>query len=468
MYISALRKMWCILVFCTLAALASPAQTFTRLFSFDSTNGFDPTYMSLVQGTDGNFYGTTQGGGANGGGTVFKITSGGALTTIYNFCAEANCADGSSPNSALVQGTDGSFYGTTIDGGVYGYGSVFKITSTGTLTTLYSFCAKSSCEDGFGPHAGLIQGTSGAFYGTTEEGGVNGDYGTVFEITSKGALTTLHSFEKTDGYAPLGGLVQGTNGIFYGTTYIGGANSLGTVFQITAAGTFKSLHSFDTTDGANPYDRLVQGTNGNLYGTTYNGGLSGYGTAFKITASGTLTTLHNFAGYPNEGAYPGAGLVLGSDGNFYGTTLAGGPESCGTVFEVTPAGALTTLYSFTGLDGDIPYGGLMQATNGTLYGSTGLGGASNDGEIFSLSVGLGPFVGMRPGSGKVGAKITILGTDLTGATSVTFNGIAATFTGTSSSEIKATVPVGATTGTIKVVTPGSGILKSNVPFRVTP
>ena|SRR5579863_7632481 len=197
----------------------------------------------------------------------------------------------------------------------------------------------------------------------------------------------------------------------------------------------------------------------------------GCGTVFKITPSGTLTALHSFAGYPTDGSEPLAGLVQATDGNLYGTTYSGGPNDEGTVFEITPTGGLTTLYAFCPqsgcADGSNPLAALVQDTNGTLYGTTLLGGANGDGTLFSLSVGLGPFVEMQPISGKVGAAVKILGTNLTGATSVSFNGTAATFTVVSSSFIKTTVPAGATTGTVQVVTP-SGTLLSNVPFRVLP
>jgi uncharacterized repeat protein (TIGR03803 family) len=217
---------------------------------------------------------------------------------------------------------------------------------------------------------------------------------------------------------------------------------------------------------------LGRSSNGDFYGTTLNGGTS-YGTVFEITASGTLTTLHSFD-YA-DGAYPYAGLVQGTDGNFYGTTGYGGAAcaspGCGTVFEITPSGTLTTLYSFCSQsgcpDGQYPYAPLVQATNGDFYGTTALGGASNWGTVFSLSMGLGPFVETQTTSGKVGASVKTLGNNLTHASSVTFNGTPAVFTVVSASEITTTVPTGATTGTVQVVTP-SGTLSSNLPYRVLP
>jgi uncharacterized repeat protein (TIGR03803 family) len=467
-------------------AVALPAQTFKTLHSFDNTDGSYPV-AGLVQGTDGNLYGTTSG-------TVFTITPSGMLTTLHSF----DGTDGAFPNG-LTQGTDGNFYGTTRAGGAYdhGDGTVFTITPSGMLTSLYSFCPNSpSCTDGYEPVAGLVQGTDGNFYGTTQYGGANDTCGlgcgTVFEITPGGALTTLYSFcsqsNCTDGRAPFAGLVQGTDGNFYGTTVYGGANDYGTVFKITASGVLTTLYSFcsqgggDCTDGFGPVAVLVQATDGNFYGPTESGGANGVGTVFKITPGGALTTLYSFCSQSNctDGFDPEAGLVQAAsvDGNFYGTTPVGGANcipyaGCGTIFKITPSGTLTTLHSFCShrrhkscTDGYEP-AGLVQDTNGKFYGTTLTGGANNDGTVFSLSVGLGPFVETNPTSGMVGAAVNVLGTNLTGATSVTFNGTAATFKVVSKSEITTTVPTGATTGTVQVVTP-TRTLKSNVSFRVTP
>jgi uncharacterized repeat protein (TIGR03803 family) len=386
--------------------------------------------------------------------------------------------DGSYPDAGLVQATNGDLYGTTLNGGASSVGTVFEITPSGTLTTLYSFCSQGGCMDGEIPEAVLVQATNGDLYGTTHGGGANGNYGTVFKITPSGALTTLYSFCSqsgcTDGEWPFAGLVQATNGDLYGTTYAGGANGYGTVFRITPSGTLTTLHSFCSqsgcTDGENPVAGLVQANNGNLYGTTLAGGAYGDGTVFKITLSGTLTTLYNFCSQSGctDGEEPFAGLVQATNGDLYGTTSAGGAHSGGTVFKITPSGTLTTLYNFCSQsgckDGAYPVAGLVQATNGDLYGTAG-GGAYGLGAVFSLSVGLGPFVETLPTSGSAGASVEILGTNLTGATSVSFNGTEAVFEVVSSSEITTTVPTGATTGTVQVVTP-NGTLSSNVPFRV--
>jgi uncharacterized repeat protein (TIGR03803 family) len=206
-------------------------------------------------------------------------------------------------------------------------------------------------------------------------------------------FTTLHSFNGTDGLSPYGGLVLATNGNFYGTTVRGGTAGecmhdlgCGTVFKITPSGVLTTLHSFDNTDGAFPDAGPVQATNGNFYGTTNEGGTNGYGTVFKITPSGVLTALHSFDN--TDGAFPYGGLVQGTDRNFYGTTYGGGPTNSGTAFKITPRGVLTTLHSFDYTHGANPYAGLIQATNGRFYGETGVGGANGGGTVFSLSMGL--------------------------------------------------------------------------------
>jgi uncharacterized repeat protein (TIGR03803 family) len=255
-------------------AVGARAQVLTTLVNFDGNNGAFPQFMSLVQGANGDLYGTTTGGGISGGGTVFRITPGGRLTTLYSFCTHGNCTDGNSPGAGLVQATDGYFYGTTTYGGVYGYGTVFKITPRGTLKTLHSF----DRADGANPLAPLLQATDGNLYGTTSTWGANGN-GTVFKITPSGTLTTLHSFCATspcsDGYYP-SGLIQATDGNFYGTNSLGGIYLSGTVFRITSAGTLTTLYSFcaelNCADGSEPGAGLAEGTDGNFYGTTTHGG----------------------------------------------------------------------------------------------------------------------------------------------------------------------------------------------------
>jgi uncharacterized repeat protein (TIGR03803 family) len=247
---------------------------------------------------------------------------------------------------------------------------------------------------------------------------------------------------------------------------------------MTPAGILTTLHSFNSTDGANPYSSLTQATDGNLYGTTNQQGANGNGTVFKITLAGKLTTIHNFCSLPcTSSVQPYAGLVQATDGNLYGTTYWGGDlncndfNGCGTVYRITPAGKLTTLYRFnTGID---PFSAVFQATNGTFYGTTLFGGNYNCGfdtgcgTIFSLSMGLGPFVSLERYSGRVGQTGGILGQGFKGTTGVMLNGTLASFTVVSDTFLKATVPAGATSGFVTVVTP-NGTLKSDKPFQVLP
>jgi uncharacterized repeat protein (TIGR03803 family) len=462
-------------ILCAATAIAAPAQSFTSLYSFCSQSkcpdGSGPNGW-LVQGYDGNFYGTTASGGANSYGTVFKITSAGALTTLHSF----NDTDGNAP-SALILASDGNFYGTTEQGGGESCprgsdlcGTVFKITPSGTLTTLYVFCAQTNCTDGFFPTAALVQGRDGNLYGTTSEGGAvdqcpqHFGCGTIFKITLSGTLTTIYTFcpqgscpdGGPDGALPGDALVQGADGSFYGTTTQGGSLSTctfgcGTFFKVSAGGALTTLFTFDKTNGINP-GQIMQPLDGNFYGTTVD-------TLYKITPGGAFATIHTFT---FGDGYTPVGLLQADDGNFYGTTEQGGNNNCvfgcGTVFKTNSSGAITTLHAFDSTDGAVPTGGLVQGTDGNFYGTTSQGGASNNGTVFKLGVGLPPFLETQPTFGSVGTPVTILGTNLTNATSVSFNGIAATFNIVSASEISTTVPADASTGTVKVAIPGNTLV----------
>jgi uncharacterized repeat protein (TIGR03803 family) len=366
--------------------------------------------MSLVQGIDGNLFGTTELGGhlggecGNGCGTAFQITLSGKLTSLH--LPPSN----TEPVAGLALATDGNFYGTSAE-------SVFVLTRGGKLT-LYNFCSQPNCTDGNEPIAGLVQATDGYFYGTTSGGGNSND-GTVFKIDTSGTLITLHSFDGSDGTAPTGWLVEASDGDFYGTTAEGG-------------------------------------------------GLKG-GTIFKMTPAGSLTTLYTFGSQPGDGAFPYAGLVQGTNGDFYGTAYTLGQYGGGTVFEITPAGTMTTLHAFQGADGWDPLGGLIQATDGNFYGTTVEGGdcygGLGCGTVFAISTGLDPFVSFVRNPAKIGQSFGVLGQGFTGTTSVLLNGTPASFAVVSDTFIRATVPVGATTGYVTVTTP-TGTLTSNVPFRV--
>jgi trimeric autotransporter adhesin len=371
-----------------LGAVTSPTVTLTVtaqvesvLYAFTgSTDGGNPG-AGLIQGSDGNFYGTTEVGGASGDGTVFKVTPAGVESVLYSFTGGA---DGATPTARLIQGSDGNFYGTTQFGGTSNDGTVFKVTPAGVETVLHTF---TDGADAGLPLAGLIQGSDGNFYGTSLQGGAN-DGGTVFKVTPAGVESVLYSFTSgADGGFPQAALIQGSDGNFYGTTQVGGASGNGTVFKVTPAGIETVLYSFGGgTDGNYPYAGLTQGTDGNFYGTTEQGGANDLGTIFKVTPAGVETVLWTFA-YGTDGMHPYGTLIQGADGNFYGTTYQGGTNAEGTIFEITPTGVETVLYSFGGLsqsDGRFPQGGLIQGADGNFYGTTLAGSPSGYGTVFKF------------------------------------------------------------------------------------
>jgi uncharacterized repeat protein (TIGR03803 family) len=362
----------------------NPAPTYKLMHSFDITDGSIPQ-AGLVQATNGDFYGTTSFGGANSGsqcqgttcGTVFKITIGGMLTTVHSF----DGSDGFLPYDGVIQAKDGNFYGTTYGGGSFNDGTVFKMTPSGELTTLHNFGG----PDGASPFGGVIQGKDGSLYGAIVSGGTKGQ-GVIYKVTLAGQFTTLHSFRKKEGEQPGAALVQTSDGNFYGTASQGGANGYGTVFKVTPSGKLTVLHSFDGNDGEFPVAGLVLATNGNLYGSTYASNSSNnYGTLFSITTTGKLTTLHTFDG--TDGSNCVAAMIQATDKQLYGTVYNGGANNFGTAFKMTLAGKLTTLYDFNNSAGD-PYANLLEGSNGKLYGTTQVGGTDNQGTVFSLAVGL--------------------------------------------------------------------------------
>lgn len=387
-----------------MVAATLPAQIYEVTHSFEGPEGARP-HAGLIQASNGMLYGTTLVGGANNAGTIYEISTPDVVTTLHSFSG----SDGYEVFAGLVQGVDGNFYGATYEGGnellcheTHGCGTIFQITPDGMLATLHNF----DFADGALPVGGLIQGTDGNFYGTTSAGGANGNFGTIFVITPAGTLTTLHSFDYRDGFAPTAGLVQGDDGDFYGTTTgdgVKGNSSEGTIFKITPEGVLTTLHRFEGPDGELPEAGLVQGADGNFYGTTCAGGTSGgYGTVFKITPAGAFTNLHNFNG--TDGSCPQAALIQGTDRNFYGTTEGLESSQPGTIFRMSPGGMLKTIYNFcTHLshgvckDGKHPYGQLVEVSPGNFYRTTAFGGdGSNDGTIFRLSTGSHSSAGHGP------------------------------------------------------------------------
>lgn len=415
------------------AAAGQTAQTFTEsvLQDFVCTSTSCPQGVhpsgNLLLASDGNFYGVSYGsygaGDANSAGSVFKITPSGAFTTLYTFCAKGgnSCPDGAYPTGGLVQGTDGNFYGTTIGGGsgdptgcpnfynlypANSCGTVFKITPAGSLTTLYNFCTGGDlCADGYLPLAGLVQGSDGNFYGSVYEGPcAQGSFGfgcgSLFKITPSGALTTIYHFTgKSDGARPSSPLVLGSDGNFYGSNSFGGISTVtfngkstpvhaGVLFKVTPAGGFTVLYSFcsDNTialcqDGRAP-NAITLGPDGNFYGTTGAGGMSNDGVAFQLTPAGNFTVIHNFCAPATstcpDGAIPND-LTLASDGNFYSTAVGGGANGGGTFFRLTPSGSLTPLYAFcaplaASCTGGSEPNDVAQGSDGNFYTTTHFGG----------------------------------------------------------------------------------------------
>ena len=374
---------------------------FSNVHSFNLPVDGGPSVGGLVQDSDGNLFGTTNQGGSGGQGTIFTIAPSGTFASLYSFSGSSN---GERPNAGLVKGSDGNFYGTTIYGGSHSYGTIFKVSTTGALTTLYSF---SGSSDGSEPSATLVLGSDGNLYGTTYEGGTYAR-GTIFKATSSGALTTLYSFTGfRDGGYP-NGLMQASDGNFYGTASSGGSWGEGSAFKITPGGAFANLYSFTGGgDGGYPESSLVQGSGGNFYGTTSSGG-SGYsGTVFQLAPDGAVTTLYSFIG-PSDGRSPKTALIQASDGNLYGTASSGGSRGFGTLFGLAPSGVLTVYHSFGEVvDSRTPNAPLIQGIDGSLYGTTSTGGESNaNGTIFKV-IPFIPAPTIVPNGGAFGSSTTV-------------------------------------------------------------
>jgi uncharacterized repeat protein (TIGR03803 family) len=462
------------ILFCFGVSVYLPAQTFTTLAEFNNTdwNPLDP----LIQGADGKFYGVT-GGNSNFllGGTDFSYAIGGSPEILYSFCPQNNCATGAEPGAGLIQAPNGKLYGVSSGGGSAKIGTIYSLTTSGTLDLLYQFGTQTN--DGINPQSPLTIDVDGNFYGSTYNGGATG-YGTIYKISQKGVKTTIYNFcpqtPCVDGAAPYGPMIVGTDGSLYGIAIYGGKSNQGEIFKVTRNGKLTSIYSFchlaNCADGWNAQGGLIQASDGNFYGTAAQGGAHNKGAIFKITPAGTYTVLYSFCDC-GDGNTPVTGLVQGTDGNLYGTT-EGTTTNYGTLFAITLSGTLTTLHSFNFTDGAGPYGTLLQATDGKFYGTASYGGNASlcqygCGTLFQLSMGLGPFVTPQLTFGRQGSTAIILGSNLKGASSVSFNGTEAEFKVVSATEITATVPTGATSGTIEVVTP-KGTLLSNVPFQVLP
>jgi uncharacterized repeat protein (TIGR03803 family) len=460
-------------------AIYAQAQTVTQ-FNLDGQNGYVP-YTTVTQATDGNFYGTTGLSGPKASGNIFRLTPTGEITNLYYFCSLPNCVDGQGTQWPPILASDGNLYGVTT---VKSKNTLYRLTVAGEFTTLFSFCTQ-ECPGSIG----ITLASDGNFYGTSSAGGVKNN-GTIFRVSLTGEYTVLHTFcslkNCTDGMYSLFPPIQGIDGNFYGTTYEGGSQQAGVVYKLTPSGEYTVIHDFcaygdNSCPGGTFPANIVQDAQGNLVGATQCGGINHNGVVFKITPTGQYSVLYDFSSASASIGWSSVGLTLASDGNFYGV-LGGGPPGswdpnvAGAVYRITPEGVFTPLYSFCerGECAFNPLAPVIQATDGSLYGTTAFGGNPSSGyydfpgygAAFQLSTGLGPLVTTTPVAGPVGQSVVILGNNLSGTTSVTFNGVAAEFTVESDTYIRATVPAGASSGMVSVDTP-AGTLKSNPQFVVT-
>jgi len=382
-----------------------------------STDPVGGNPSSLLLSSNGNFYGTCVNEGAQQWGALYEITATGTPTPLYSFTNGPAPYDGANPFAALTEGTNGLLYGLAQSGGSNGVGAIFEVSTNGAFTSLISFLrekgAHSTNANGAFPKFPMVlNANNGNFYGTAVNGGANG-FGTVFQVTHQGKVTVFYSFSNNvDGAYPQAGLLPYTNGMLYGTAIDGGSNGYGTVFQLTAAGRVTPIYSFTNgSDGANPQGALIDGQDGQLYGTCTAGGSNGTGTIFKITTNGVLTALYAF-GVPTQ--FPGTagvdnqynadginpmGLLLGRDGNFYGVAHYGGLNGSGSIFQFTQTGMLNILYAFNYSGGQANSDGanptsLLEYENGNFYGTAFDGGTNNTGTFFTI--GVTPTITVQP------------------------------------------------------------------------
>jgi uncharacterized repeat protein (TIGR03803 family) len=439
---------------CILIGLTSQltAQTVATVYSFDGSHGATPDLLTLTQGRGGRLYGTTTAGGAGGVGTIFKqLTATSGNLVLYNALGSA---------VGLTLAGDGNYYGTNQLAGISGKGTLFRVTSTGVLTVLHEFTGGSDAGYPYGPP---IQALDGSLYGMTFADG-KGLHSTLYRFTMTGVFSTIYTFSDPNDVPFF--ITQAADGNLYATGQVS-APECGGVFKLSVTGTLIFRHGFKCGGalGFFPDSTLVEASDGNLYGTNVSGGRNNGGTIYRMRPNGALALIYSFGASAGDGAHPASGLTQASDGNFYGSTAAGGSAGAGSLYELTLGGLYMQLYSFPkgGLASQAPEGSLTQSTDGVLYGTTYQGGTHDMGSIFKLDMGLGPFVALLRSQGKPGSTVGILGQGFTGTTAVTFNGVPTTFTVLEDTYMTAVVPSGAGTGPVLVTTP-TGTLKSNKNF----
>jgi uncharacterized repeat protein (TIGR03803 family) len=431
------------------------AQTVTTLYNItDITDGYPSG--PLAQGQDGNLYGTGRDASA-----VFRVSTSGQHSDLYLFSS----GPFSYPFGGLTLGTNGDFYGGTQEGIRTGFGGVYELSPTGEFQALVDFKSQTFVMQP------PIEGSDGNLYGVSNIAN-GGAQGTVYRRQPNGVFTTLHSFSLNTGGYNSNQIIQASDGNLYATVgTTGAAGNYGYLYRISTQGVFTTLYNFQkSTQGYYPTGPLVQANDGDFYFVTASGGAAACacGTISRYSSDGTYSVLYSFSGYPNDGADP-IGLLQASDGSLYGVADVGGENNTGVIFRYTLDGEYSIVYSFeppiyTYLPWPLP---LMQHTNGKFYGATIFGGSSTLGSVFQLDLGLPGFISFVLPTGRIGATAQILGQGLTGTSSITFNGVAATkFSVASDTYMTAVVPTGATTGPV-VVTTLTGKLTSKVNFRIS-
>jgi uncharacterized repeat protein (TIGR03803 family) len=440
-----LCALW-ILIFIVISPIAIPAQTFTEVIQFGKSAA-NPYFVTPIQGRDGRIYVTTTDAfDTSGAGTVFVYdVNTGSRSIFYSF----DTPTGANPVGGLTLGTDGNFYGTAQVGGTAGDGVLYRLSPEGDYTVLHNFTGGT---DGIYPAGPPVEAANGNFYGVTGLITAEGDGpSTAYEYApSTGAYTSF-------GYIPetIAPLIQGTDGNLYGTSNGG----CGSIFEMSTSGAMLSNYDLCGVGGEYPIGPIMQASNGNFYGVTQDGGNSNYGMIYELDANNNVSLLYDMT---QDSTTPDSGLIQANDGNLYASTWYG------TLFEITTGGDFTLLYYGPG--GAIG-AALLQHTNGQFYGTAYVGGSAGKGAygyMFSLNTGLAPFVAFVKAQGRIGSTVQILGQGFTGSTAVTFNGVAATsFDVVSNTYMTAVVPSGATNGPVIVTTP-TGTLTSNRKFRVMP
>jgi uncharacterized repeat protein (TIGR03803 family) len=453
------------------AAVPAHAQTPTTLHAFPlaQTDACEPE-DNIVQGRDGNMYGVGVYCGANGTGAVYKISTAGAESVVFSFPSTwSSCFSG------LTLGSDGNFYGTCFTTPT-GNGSIFQLTPAGGFTDKYDFTGVNGDTE---PVYAPIQASDGNFYGTT--GFYPFTCGNIYQLTAAGVYKNLHTFSGSD-CGPASSLFQASDGNLYGTLYACSINGSGPgcVYKISTAGVFKEIYGFASSTGDAPCTGVIQAKNGNLYGATNQGAANNFGNIYKLTTAGVHTDLHDFNQSTDASCVDNVGrtnvnLLQVTDGSFYGVNGAYGPSGGGSIYKLTSANVFTAfLFPNPPVDGDLPSSTLLQNTNGLVYGTTPSGGPTScnpcQGVFFSVATGDAAFVNLEPTqkSGFVGARVGMFGQGFSSGSVVKFGGVASSsVTRSGTTYLTATVPVGAKTGTVTVTT-GSTTLTSPQTFKVKP